>query len=184
MCKRKPVEVQFQKGAKNDSRLKGGKRMRDSDMAIRRACPPRNHRGLCLFSLPEFHNRDLGGGPSYNDIVRAQEHEIATFNHETEVVFSYLTDSWTIKPYRRIGRMVGRDAYENSIQQLRQKGTFSSGTLFNTESQRQIADSLSRSLESRKASATGRKESIFKLSKSPLDSEIEALQVELDKKGM
>ena len=41
---------------------------------------------------------------------------------------------------------------------------------------------MSRSLESKKAIRDRTKESIFKLSKSPLDSEIEALQVELDKK--
>ncbi len=137
---------------------------------------------FAYFLFPNFITGILRG-PSYNDIVRAQENEIATFNRETEVVFSYLTDSWTMKIYRRIESMVGRDAYEDWIQQVRaERNNLVRDAVRDIESQRQIADSLSRSLESKKAIRDRTKESIFKLSKSPLDSEIEALQVELDKK--
>ena len=88
-----------------------------------------------------------------------------------------------MKIYRRIESMVGRTAYEDWIQQVKaERNNLVRDTVREIESQRQIADSLSRSLESKKAIRDRTKESIFKLSKSPLDSEIEALQVELDKK--
>jgi hypothetical protein len=156
--------------------------MRDSDMAIG---------GLVLlgiigvfayFLFPHFITGILRG-PSYTDVIRAQESEIAGFNRETEVVLSYLNDSWTMKIYRRIDSMVGRSAYEDWIQQIKTERTnLLRYTVGDIESQRRIADSLSRSLESKKALRNRTKESIFKLSKSPLDSEIEALQAELDKK--
>ena len=88
-----------------------------------------------------------------------------------------------MKIYRRIESMIGRNAYEDWIQQVKaERNNLVRDTVRDIESQRQIADSLSRSLESKKAIRDRTKESIFKLSKSPLDSEIEALQVELDKK--
>jgi hypothetical protein len=156
--------------------------MRDSDMAIGGLVLLGIVGAFAYFLFPNFIAGILRG-PSYTEIIRAQESEIATFNRETEVVFSYLTDSWTVKIYRRIERMVGRDAYENWIQQVKtERNILVRDTVRDIESQRQIADSLSRSLESKKAVRDRTKESIFKLSKSPLDSEIEALQVELDKK--
>ena len=63
---------------------------------------------FAYFLFPNFITGILRG-PSYTDIIRAQESEIAAFNRETEVVFSYLTDSWTMKIYRRIESMVGRE---------------------------------------------------------------------------
>src|SRR4030095_9116496 len=156
--------------------------MRDSDMAIG---------GLVLlgiigvfayFLFPHFITGILRG-PSHTEIIRAQESEIAAFNHETEVVFSYLNDSWTMKIYGRIDSMVGRSTYEDWIQQVKtERNNLVRDAVRDIESQRHIADRLSRSLESKKAIRDRTKESIFKLSKSPLDSEIEALQVELDKK--
>ena len=56
---------------------------------------------FAYFLFPNFITGILRG-PSYTEIIRAQESEIAAFNRETEVVFSYLTDSWTMKIYRRI----------------------------------------------------------------------------------
>jgi hypothetical protein len=122
-------------------------------------------------------------GPSYTEIIRAQESDIATFNRETETFLSYLTDSWTMKIYRRIESMAGRSTYEDWIQRVKtERNNLVRDIVRDFESQRQIADSLSRSLESKKALRDRTKESIFKLSRFPLDSEIEALQVELDKK--
>ena len=137
---------------------------------------------FAYFLFPHFITGILRG-PSYTDVIRAQESEIAGFNRETEVVFSYLTDSWTMKIYRRIDSMVGRSAYEDWIQQIKTERTnLLRDTVRDIESQRRITDSLSRSLESKKALRNRTKESIFKLSKSLLDSEIEVLQAELDKK--
>jgi hypothetical protein len=156
--------------------------MRDSDMAIG---------GLVLlgiigvfayFLFPHFIAGILRG-PSYTDVIRAQESEIAGFNRETVIVFSHLTDSWTIKIYRRIDSMAGRRTYEDWIQLIKaERNNLVRGTVRDIESHRSVADTLSRSLESKKAIRDRTKESIFKLSKSPRDSEIEALQVELDKK--
>jgi hypothetical protein len=156
--------------------------MRDSDIAIGGLVLLGIVGAFVYFLFPNFITGILRG-PSYTEIIRAQESEIATFNRETEVVFSYLTDSWTMKIYRRIERMVGRDAYEDWIQQVKtERNNLVRDAVRDIEVQRQIADSLSRSLESKKAIRDRTKESIFKLSKSPLDSEIETLQVELDKK--
>jgi hypothetical protein len=156
--------------------------MRDSDIAIGGLVLLGIIGAFSYFLFPNFIAGILRG-PSHTDIVRAQQSEIAAFNRETEVVSSYLTDSWTMKIYRRINSMVGRSTYEDWIQQVRlERSNLVRKAVQDIESQRYIADSLSRSLESKKAIRDRAKESIFKLSKSPLDSEIEALQVELDKK--
>ncbi len=137
---------------------------------------------LVYFLFPNFITGILRG-PSHTEIIRAQESEIAGFNRETEIVFSYLTDSWTMKIYRRIESIVGRNSYEDWIQQVKmERNDLLRDTVRDLESQRQIADRLALSLDTKKAIRDRTKESIFKLSKSPLDSEIEALQAELDKK--
>ena len=157
--------------------------MRDSDMAIGGLVLLGIIGVLAYFLFPHFITGILRG-PSYNDIVRAQESEIAAFNRETEVVSSYLTESWTMKIYRRIESMLGRNRYEDWMQEVRaERSNLIQKAVQDIESHRQIADSLSRSLESKKAIRDRAKESIFKLSKSPIDSEIGALQAELDKKG-
>ena len=97
---------------------------------------------FAYFLFPNFIAGILRG-PPYTEIIRAQESEIATFNRETEVVFSYLTDSWTMKIYRRIERMVGRDAYEDWIQQVKtERNNLVRDTVRDIESPRQIADRL------------------------------------------
>src|SRR5919106_580154 len=156
--------------------------MRDSDMAIGGLVLLGIVGAFAYFLFPNFITGILRG-PSYNDIVRAQEREIAAFNRETEVVSSYLMESWTMKIYRRIESMVGWNGYEDWIQNVRaERNDLVQKTVQDVENQRQVADSLSRSLESKKAIRDRAKESIFKLSKSPLDVEIGALQAELDKK--
>ncbi len=156
--------------------------MRDSDIAIGGLVLLGIVGAFAYFLFPNFITSILRG-PSYTEIVRAQETELAAFNRETEVVFSYLADSWTMKIYRTIDSMVGGNGYEDWIQQVRaERSNLVQKAVHDVEIQRQVADSLSRSLESKKASRDRTKESIFKLTKSPLDSEIEALQVELDKK--
>ena len=150
--------------------------MRDSDIAIGGLVLLGIVGAFAYFLFPNFITSILRG-PSYTEIVRAQESELAAFNRETEVVFSYLADSWTMKIYRTIDSMVGGNGYEDWIQQVRaERSNLVQKAVQDVEIQRQVADSLSRSLESKKASRDRTKESIFKLSKSPLDSEIEALQ--------
>jgi hypothetical protein len=156
--------------------------MRDSDIAIGGLVLLGIVGVLAYFLFPNFITGILRG-PSYTEIIRAQESEIADLNRETEVVFSYLTESWTMTIYRRIESMVGRTVYEDWIHQVKaERNNLVRDTVREIESQWQIADSLSRSLESKKAIRDRTKESIFKLGKSSLDSEIEGLQVALDKK--
>jgi hypothetical protein len=156
--------------------------MRDSDMAIGGLVLLGIIGAFAYFLFPSFITGILRG-PSYNDIVRAQEHEIARFNHETEVVSSYLTESWTMKIYRRIESIFGRSSYDDWIQSVgAERNSLVQKAVQDVESQRQVADTLARSLESKKAIRDRAKESIFKLSKSPLDVEIETLQAQLDKK--
>jgi hypothetical protein len=156
--------------------------MRDSDVAIGGLVLLGIMGAFAYFLFPNFIAGILRG-PSYTEIIRAQQSEIAGFNRETEIVFSYLTDSWTMKIYRRIDAIVGRSAYEDWVQQIKaERNNLVRDAVRDIESQQQIADSLSRSLGSKKAIRDRTKESIFKLSKSPLDAEIEALQVKLDKK--
>jgi hypothetical protein len=154
--------------------------MRDSDAAIGGLVLVGIVGALAYFLFPNFITGILRG-PSYNDIVRVQQNEIAAFNRDTEVVFSYLTDSWTMKIYRRIESIFGRSAYEDWVQQVTaERNNLFQKAVHDVESQRRVADSLSRSLDSKKAIRERAKQSIFKLSKSPLDVEIEALQAELD----
>jgi hypothetical protein len=156
--------------------------MRDSDMAIGGLVLLGIVGAFAYFLFPNFIAGILRS-PSHTEIIRAQQSEIVAFNRETKIIFSYLNKSWTMKIYRRIDSTVGRSTYEDWIQQVKaERNNLVRDTGREIESQRQIADSLSRSLESKKAIRDRTKESIFKLSKSPLDSEIEALQVELDKK--
>jgi hypothetical protein len=156
--------------------------MRDSDMAIGGLVLLGIIGAFAYFLFPNFIAGILRG-PSYTDVIRAQEGEIAGFNRETEVIFSYLTDSWTMKIYRRFDSMIGRGPHEDWIQQVKaERNNLVRNAVREIQSQRHIADSLSRALESKKAIRDQTKESIFKLSKSPLNSEIEALQVEIDKK--
>jgi hypothetical protein len=156
--------------------------MRDSDMAIGGLVLLGIVGAFAYFLFPNFITGILRG-PSYNDIVQAQAYEIAAFNRETQVVSSYLTESWTMKIYRRIESIFGRSSHEDWIQKIRaERNNLLRKAVQNVESQRPVADGLSRSLESKKSVRDRTKESIFKLSKSPLDSEIEVLQAELDKK--
>src|SRR5713226_4371712 len=156
--------------------------MRDSDMAIGGLVLLGIMGAFAYFLFPNFIAGILRG-PSYTDIIRAQHSEIAAFNRETEIIFSYLTDSWTMKIYRRINSATGANSYEDWIQELKaERNNLVRDTIRDIETRHQIADSLSRSLESKKTLRNRTKESIFTLGKSPLDSEIEALQTELDKK--
>ncbi len=154
--------------------------MRDSDAAIGGLVLVGIVGALVYFLFPNF-IAEIFRGPSYNDIVRAQQNEMATFNRETEVVLSYLTDSWTMKIYRRIESILGRSSYEHWVQEVTaERNDLFQKAVQDVESQRRVADSLSRSLDSKKAIRDRAKESIFKLTKSPLDVEIEALQTELE----
>jgi hypothetical protein len=156
--------------------------MRDSDVAVGGLVLLGIIAALAYFLFSDAITRFLQG-PAYTEVIRSLQGDIAAFTQETETINAYLQDSWTMKIYRRLDSVVGRGGYEDWIQIVKvERDEVISDTLRNVERQRQIADRLALSLESKKAIRDRTKESIFKLSKSPLDSEIEALQVELDKK--
>jgi len=157
--------------------------MRDSDLAIG---------GLVLLGIMGaflyflFPNLITGllRGPPYDSIIQAQKNEIVAFNRETEIIASYLEDSWTIKIYRRIDSTIGRNHYEDWTQRVKaEREDLVRDSRRTIDVERPMADRLAQSLESKKALRDKTKGSIFKLNKSPLDSEIEALQTELDKES-
>ena len=156
--------------------------MRDSDVAIGGLVLLGIMGAFFYFLFPSLIT-GLLRGPSYASIIRAQENEIAAFNRETEIITSYLQDSWTMKVHRRIDSVIGRSGYQDWTQRVKaERDDLVRDTVRNVERMRQSADRLALSLESKKSIRDKTKGSIFKLSKSPLDSEVEALQADLDKK--
>ncbi len=108
---------------------------------------------------------------------------ILSFNRETDTVASYLHDSLTMKIYRRIDSVIGRRRYEVWIETLKaERDELIRDSLRSMEKERQFADRVALSLDSKKSIRDKTKGSIFKLGQSPLDSKIDALQAELDKK--
>ena len=108
---------------------------------------------------------------------------MAAFNRETDIISSYLQDSWTMKAYRKLDAVFSRGGYEDWARNV---------TTERNEAARDMAgyvdrehpgiETLAHSLESKLSLRDKTKRSFFDLAKSPLDAEIEALQVELDKK--
>jgi len=184
----KKVQIEAIKGpipkaSQKRFRVRRGSGMRDSDLAIG---------GLVLLGIVGvflyflFPNLITGllRGPSYGSIIQAEQNEIAAFNRETEIIVSYLQDSWTMKIYRRIDSIIGKHSYEDWIQKMKaQREDLVRDSLRTIDIDRPTADGLAQSLESKKSLRDKTKGSIFKLGKSPLDSEIDALQAELDKKS-
>src|SRR6266581_3992249 len=114
--------------------------MRDSDIAIGGLVLLGIVGAFVYFLFPNFITGILQD-PSYTDIIRTQKSEIATFNRETEIVFSHLTDSWTMTIYRRMDSTVGSSAYENWIQQAKtERASLLHDAIRDIESQRRIAN--------------------------------------------
>src|SRR5918996_4294586 len=124
--------------------------MRDSDIAIGGLVLLGIVGAFAYFLVPKFITGILRG-PFYNDIVRAQEHEIAAFNRETEVVSSYLTESWTMKIYRRIESIFGRSSFEDWIQPvMAERNNLVQKAVQDVENQRRGAGRFFPSLGSKK----------------------------------
>src|SRR5687768_8573183 len=92
--------------------------MRDSDLAIGGLVLLGIVGALVYFLFPKFITGVLRG-PSYAAIIKNQRNEITAFNRETEIVVSYLHDSWTMKTYRKLDAVIGRDGYGEWVQKLK-----------------------------------------------------------------
>ena len=96
--------------------------MRDSDLAIGGLVLLGIVGALVYFLFPKFITGVLRG-PSYAAIIKNQQNEITAFNRETEIIVSYLQDSWTMKAHRKIGALMSRGGYEDWVQKVQTERT-------------------------------------------------------------
>jgi hypothetical protein len=156
--------------------------MRDSDLAIGGLVLLGIVGALIYFLFPKFITGVLRG-PSYTAIIKNQQNEITTFNRETEIIVSYLHDSWTMKAYRKLDAVISRGGYEDWARSVTTERNEAARDMAGyVDRERPGLETLAHSLESNLSARDKTKRSFFDLAKSPLDAEIEALQVELDKK--
>jgi hypothetical protein len=156
--------------------------MRDSDVAIGALVLLGIVAALIYFLFPKFIS-DALRGPSYATVIKNQQNEIAAFDRETEIILSYLQDSWTMKAFRKLDAVFRRGRYEDWVQNVRfGRDTMARDAVAYIERKRPALENLSQSLEAKMSLREKTKRGLFDLAKSPLDVEIEALQTELDGK--
>ena len=156
--------------------------MRDSDLAIGGLVLLGIVGALIYFLFPKFITGILRG-PSYAAIIKNQQIELTAFNHETEIIGSYLQDSWTMRAYRKLDAVISRGGYENWVQKIQTERTETAKAMMGyVDQERPGFERMAQSLESKLSLRDPTKRSFFDLAKSPLDTEIEALQAELDRK--
>ena len=156
--------------------------MRDSDLAIGGLVLLGIVGALIYFLFPKFITGVLRG-PSYAKIIKNQQNELAAFNRETDIIGSYLQDSWTMKAYRKLDAVISRGGYEDWARNVTTERNEAARDMAGyVDRERPGLETLAHSLESKLSLRDKTKRSFFDLAKSPLDAEIEALQVELDKK--
>ena len=156
--------------------------MRDSDLAIGGLVLLGIVGALIYFLFPKFITGVLRG-PSYATIIKNQQNELAAFNRETDIIGSYLQDSWTMKAYRKLDAVFSRGGYEDWARNVTTERNEAARDMAGyVDRERPGIETLAHSLESKLSLHDKTKRSFFDLAKSPLDAEIEALQVELDKK--
>jgi len=156
--------------------------MRDSDLAIGGLVLLGIVGALVYFLFPKFITGVLRG-PSYAAIIKNQQNEITAFNRETEIIVSYLQDSWTMKAHRKIGAVMRRGGYEDWVQKVQTERTETARDMMGyVDKESPPLERLAQSLESKLSLRDKNKRSFFDLAKSPLDTEIEALQTDLDRK--
>ena len=156
--------------------------MRDSDLAIGGLVLLGIVGALIYVLFPKFITGVLRG-PSYAAIIKNQQNEITAFNHETQIIGSYLQDSWTMKAYRKLDAVIGHDGYGDWVQKVQTERTETAREIMAyVDREHPTLERLTQSLESKLSLRDQTKRSFFDLSKSPLDAEIEALQMDLDRK--
>ena len=97
-------------------------KMRDSDLAIGGLVLLGIVGALIYFLFPKFITGVLRG-PSYAAIIKNQQVELAAFNRETEIIGSYMQDSWTMKAYRKLDAVISRGGYEDWVQKIQTERT-------------------------------------------------------------
>ena len=156
--------------------------MRDSDLAIGGLVLLGIVGALIYFLFPKFITGVLRG-PSYATIIKNQQNEFAAFNRETEIIGSYLQDSWTMKAYRKLDAVISRGGYEDWARNVTTERNEAARDMAGyVDRERPGIETLAHSLESKLSLHDKTKRSFFDLAKSPLDAEIEALQVSWIKK--
>jgi hypothetical protein len=156
--------------------------MRDSDVAIGALVLLGIIGALIYFLVPKFISGVLRG-PSYATIIRNQQDEIAAFDRETEIILSYLDDSWTMKAFRKLDAVILFGGYDDWVQNVKfERETMARDGGLYVERQRPVLETLSRSLETKLSVREKTKRSVFDPTESSLDREIDALQADLDGK--
>jgi hypothetical protein len=156
--------------------------MRDSDLAIGGLVLLGIVGALVYFLFPKFITGILRG-PSYAAIIKNQQNEITAFNRETEIIVSYLHDSWTMKAYRKLDAVISRGGYEDWAQTVKnERNEIAHDMMGYVDKESPPLERLAQSLESKLSVRDKTKRSFFDLAKSPLDAEIEVLQADFDKK--
>jgi hypothetical protein len=154
--------------------------MRDSDVAIGALVLLGIVGALIYFLFPKFISGVLRG-PSYAAIIKNQQNETAVFDRETEIIFSYLQDSWTMNAFQGLDAVFRPGRYEDWVQDVRfGRDTMARDAVAYIERKGPALENLSQSLEAKLSLREKTKRSLFDLAKSPLDTEIEALQAEVD----
>ena len=92
--------------------------MRDSDVAIGALVLLGIVGALIYFLFPMFISGVLRG-PSYATIIKNQQNETAAFDRETEIILSYLQDSWTMNAFRRLDAVFRPGGYEDWVQKVK-----------------------------------------------------------------
>jgi hypothetical protein len=156
--------------------------MRDSDLAIGGLVLLGIVGALVYFLFPKFITGVLRG-PSYAAIIKNQQNEITAFNRETEIIVSYLHDSWTMRAYRKLDAVISRSGYKDWAQTVKtERNEIARDMMDYVDKESPPLERLAQSLESKLSLRDKTKRSFLDLAKSPLDAEIEVLQADFDKK--
>jgi hypothetical protein len=150
--------------------------MRDSELAIGFVVLLLVIGGLIYFKFPEQVRRLLRG-PSPADIYQSIANEADLFENESKTIISYLSDSWTIKPYRIIDAALKRRQYATRTQELKaERDSLIKNTLQEAEKRVSAANSVALNLQAIKASRA-------RMNAPSLDNQIAALQEQLNRES-
>src|SRR4249919_590225 len=94
--------------------------MRDSDVALGGLVLLGVGAALLYLLFPQLMTTLLRG-PSYTTIIQKQRTGVAAFEQEGLTIESYLRDSWTMKAYRRLERLIGRDGSTDWAEIIRER---------------------------------------------------------------
>jgi len=150
--------------------------MRDSELAIGVVVLLFVIAGLIYFKFPE-QVRTFLRGPSPAEIYQFISKEADSFEIESRTIIYYLSDSWTIKPYRIIDATLKRGHYAAWIQELKaERDSVVKNTLQEAEKHANAANSIALTLE-------GIKSARARMNAQSLDNQIATLQAQLNQES-